>query len=119
MTTPRPPATSYEAHLRHELTQRLGVRWGEVRKGIAEIEGFDPEHLRAFSTRRTQILEAIGPDASASARRIATLETRKAKERDLSEESLRERWRSTASEIGLDREAIRATMGQERQAPDA
>ena len=109
----------YEAHLRHELTQRLGVRWKEVRKGIAEIDGFDPGHLRAFSTRRAQILEASGPDASASARRIATLETRKAKERDLTEESLRERWRSRAKEIGLDREAIRQTMGRERQTPDA
>jgi conjugative relaxase-like TrwC/TraI family protein/excisionase family DNA binding protein len=109
----------YEAHLRHELTQRLGVRWGEVRKGIAEIEGFDPAHLRAFSTRRAQILEASGPDASASARRIATLETRKAKERDLASESLRERWRAKAKEVGLHRDAIRATMGLEHQAPEA
>ncbi len=75
----------YEAHLRHELTRRLGVRWQEVRKGIAEIEGFAPEHLRAFSTRRAEILEAAGADASARARQVATLETRKAKERDLTD----------------------------------
>src|SRR5882757_10441498 len=102
----------YEANLRHELTRRFGVRWQEVVNGIAEIEGFDPEHLRAFSTRRADILAATAPDASARARQIATLETRKAKDRDLNEESLRERWRAKAQEIGLDREAIRSTFGR-------
>ena len=50
----------YEAHLRHELTRRLGVEWGPVRNGIAEIAGFAPEQLRAFSTRRAEILAAAG-----------------------------------------------------------
>jgi conjugative relaxase-like TrwC/TraI family protein len=109
----------YEANLRHELTQRLGVRWQEVRNGIAEIEGFDAEHLRAFSTRRAEILAATGPDASARARQVATLTTRKAKERDLVEESLRDRWRSKAAELGLDREMVRATFDREGQAPEA
>ncbi len=104
----------YEAHLRHELTERLGVRWGEVRNGLSEIEGFDPEHLRAFSTRRQEILEAAGPGASARVRQIATLETRQAKDRDLTTESLRDLWSEKAAELGLDREAIRATMGHER-----
>ncbi len=66
----------YEAHLRHELSRSLGVEWQEVRKGIAEIEGFKDEHLRDFSTRRAEILEAAGPDASARARQIANLSTR-------------------------------------------
>ncbi len=48
----------YEAHLRHGLTRRLGVEWQPTRKGIAEIAGFADEHLRAFSTRRAEILEA-------------------------------------------------------------
>ena len=67
----------FEAHLRHELSRRLGVSWQEVRNGIAEIEGFADEHLRAFSTRREQILEAAGPDASARSKQVATLATRK------------------------------------------
>jgi conjugative relaxase-like TrwC/TraI family protein len=103
----------YEANLRHELAQRLGVRWGEVRNGIAEIEGFDPDHLRAFSTRRQEILAAAAPDACAGSLRIATLATRKAKQRDLTEESLRDQWRARAEEIGFDREAIRATLDRE------
>ncbi len=36
----------YEAHLRHELTRRLGVEWQPVRKGIADIKGFSAEELR-------------------------------------------------------------------------
>ncbi len=108
----------YEAHLRDELTRRLGVRWREVVNGIAEIEGFDPDHLRAFSTRRQEILEAAGEGSSARARQIATLETRTAKDRDLSTESLRGIWREKAEEIGLTPESIRATLGRERQAPE-
>ena len=105
----------YEAHLRDELTCRLGVRWQEVVNGIADIEGFDPAHLRAFSTRRQQILEAAGEGASARARQVATLATRQAKDPDLSTESLRDLWREKAEGIGLSREAIRATLGKEPQ----
>jgi len=105
----------YEAHLRHELSRSLGVEWQEVRKGIAEVEGFRDEWLRTFSTRRAEILEAAGPDASARARQIATLTTRHAKEREATQETLRERWQARAAEIGLDREAIAATLGKEVQ----
>ena len=103
----------YEAHLRHELTRRLGIEWQPVRNGIAEIKGFKDEWLKTFSTRRAEILEAAGPDASARARQVATLASRSAKEKGLAPESLRERWREQAKEIGLDREAIAATMGRE------
>jgi conjugative relaxase-like TrwC/TraI family protein len=108
----------YEAHLRDELTRRHGVRGPGVANGIAEIRGFAPDHLRAFSTRRQQILEAAGEGASARARQIATLATREAKDRDLTTESLRDLWRAKAEEIGLDRESIRAALGHERQAPE-
>jgi conjugative relaxase-like TrwC/TraI family protein len=103
----------YESHLRDELTRRLGVRWAEVRNGIAEIEGFSAEELRAFSTRRAEILAAAGEGASAREMQIATLTTRKAKDRDLTEESLREAWRAKAAEIGLTREAIATRLGHE------
>jgi conjugative relaxase-like TrwC/TraI family protein len=103
----------YEAHLRHELTLRLGVEWQPVRKGIAEIKGFADEWLKAFSTRRAEILEAAGEGASARARQIATLATRKTKETGLELGDLRQRWQSKAEEIGLDRDAIAATMGKE------
>ena len=92
----------YEAQFRHELSRSLGVRWQEVRNGIAEIEGFADQHLRAFSTRRAEILEAAGADASARARQVANLATRESKEKGVTRETLRERWHTRASEIGLD-----------------
>jgi conjugative relaxase-like TrwC/TraI family protein len=101
----------YEAHLRHELTHRLGIEWQPVRNGIAEIKGFKDEWLKTFSTRRAEILEAAGPDASARARQVATLATREAKDKGIAPENLRERWRDQGQEIGLDREAIATTFG--------
>ncbi len=101
----------YEAHLRHELTRRLGVQWEPTRNGIAEVAGFADEHLRAFSTRRAEILAAVGPDASARSLQVATLATRKPKEADVSRGELFERWRAKAGEIGLDREMIECVQG--------
>ena len=103
----------YEANLRHELSQRLGVQWQPVRNGIAEIEGFADSHLREFSKRREEILEAAGPEASARARQVATLATRKVKEKGVSPEDLCQRWRTEAREIGLDRESIERTFDTE------
>src|SRR3546814_9295532 len=45
----------YEAHLRWELTHRLGVEWGPVRNGIADVAGIPRTVLREFSTRRREI----------------------------------------------------------------
>src|SRR5664279_3597455 len=86
----------YEAHLRYELTRRLGVKWEPVVRGIADIKGFGKEELRCFSTRRAEILEAAGEGASARAMQVATLTTRK------------------GAEVRLDREAIGERLGHER-----
>jgi conjugative relaxase-like TrwC/TraI family protein len=107
----------FEAHFRADLSRRLGVRWQEVRNGIAEIEGFADDHLRQFSTRRQQILEAAGPEASARSKQVANLATRTAKEEGATQETLRERWNSKAQEIGLE---VESTLGRVRDsgAPD-
>ena len=66
----------YEAELRHLLTERLGVRWGEVRNGIADIDGVPTALMATLSTRRAQIEEAmdIRGQHSARAAQIATLD---------------------------------------------
>jgi conjugative relaxase-like TrwC/TraI family protein len=104
----------YAAHLRHELTMRLGVEWEPVVKGLADIRGFSAEELCAFSTRRAEILAAVGEGASAKAMRVAALETRRAKDRDLTDESMREGWRVRADDLGLTRERIADRLGHER-----
>jgi conjugative relaxase-like TrwC/TraI family protein len=65
----------YEAELRHHLSTRLGVRWGDVRNGIADIDGMSNALLATFSTRRAEIDEALAIRGQHSVRaaQIATL----------------------------------------------
>ncbi|MEK6250486.1 MAG: MobF family relaxase [Actinomycetota bacterium] len=101
----------YEAQLRQELTRSLGVSWQPVRNGIAEIEGFKDEQLREFSTRRAEILAAAGgPDASRAARQAATLATRRAKDYEVSPQTLHQRWVERGAKLGLDRERIEGSI---------
>jgi conjugative relaxase-like TrwC/TraI family protein len=102
----------YEASLRHELTQRLGVGWTEPIKGMAELEGVPGEAMRAFSTRRQSLLEHMEARGSEgfAASRVAALATREAKEQvDLPR--LREEWKARAAEHGLTRGELRALVG--------
>ena len=74
----------YEAHLRQELTRRLGVEWEPVKNGIADVAGIDRSVLEHFSDRRRQIeehLDEIG-FRSARAAELAALDTRHAKDTD-------------------------------------
>lgn len=49
----------YQAVLRDQLTRSLGVSWQSVTNGVADVAGFSPELVRHFSTRRTEIEEAV------------------------------------------------------------
>ena len=78
--------TVYQARLRHELTRRLGVAWQQVHDGMADIDGFSAELLRHYSTRRTEIEQAVeryvaetGQEAHARVFQKFTLETRQPK----------------------------------------
>jgi conjugative relaxase-like TrwC/TraI family protein len=91
----KPVGHLYRAQLRYELTTRLGVRWEPSVKGLAEMSGFDPRVLRAFSTRRREIeqeLEDAGRwDAKAAQR--AAYRTRAPKDPNLDCSGLLESWR--------------------------
>lgn len=93
----------YQAALREELTQRLGVRWRPVRNGLAEIDGIPDKALRAFSRRRVEIEESMARHGSAGpeAARVAALDTRRAKDRNVRAEQLVPEWRDRASRHGL------------------
>jgi conjugative relaxase-like TrwC/TraI family protein len=68
----------YQALLRGELTRRLGVVWGPVHNGAADLVGTSAEVLRAFSRRRVEIEErrdAIATRARGSHRHDGTTTT--------------------------------------------
>jgi conjugative relaxase-like TrwC/TraI family protein len=130
----------YQHLLRAELTRELGVEWGPIERGVAEIVGVPKGVRDEFSTRRAQIVAKLdGSDATAGLRgraknlaaRAACLATRPAK-RHVDEESLRQDWirRGTAKGFGpaeaerllqakhvaadLDRDAIRLRILSEQ-----
>jgi conjugative relaxase-like TrwC/TraI family protein len=109
----------YEAQLRHNLTQTLGVAWGQVVNGIADISGIPERVLKAFSTRRAEIeqqLEARG-QYSARAAMIAALDTRRPKDHDPDTVRLRDLWMRRAAEIGFDPESLRSLLYRTEQRP--
>jgi conjugative relaxase-like TrwC/TraI family protein len=101
----------YEAHLRGELTQRLGLAWTQPVKGMGELVGVPEATIRAFSTRRQSLLEhmeALGTEGFAASR-VAALATREAKEQvDLPR--LHKEWKARATEQGLGRRELGALV---------
>ena len=100
----------YQHLLRAELTRELGVEWGPIERGVAQIAGVPRAVCDEFSTRRAQITAKLeGSDATAGLRgraknlaaRAACLATRPAK-RHGDPESLRQDWirRGTAKGFG-------------------
>src|SRR3954447_1911053 len=104
----------YQARLRHEVSERLGLEWGEVRKGSAELAGFSRELVEHFSRRRAEIVEQLELHGTRSlaAGQAAALATRKGKDYGVPMERLREQWRSRAAEHGLDRARCEALLAR-------
>lgn len=98
----------YEAHLRWELTRRLGVEWEPVRNGIADIAGIPRSVLREFSTRRREIEAHLDEHGQHSARaaQVATYATRRAKDDRSDPAGLLPAWRTRAETLGLDGVAL-------------
>ncbi|HEY6763118.1 MAG TPA: MobF family relaxase [Baekduia sp.] len=109
----------YEAALRKNLTEALGVEWESAQKGIAEIRGVDPDVLAHFSQRRTEILEQLNRVGGRSRRaaEIAALDTRRAKNYDIDGPSLRDRWRDRAAELRFDQRTIDALLDRSHPRP--
>src|SRR4051812_8334108 len=117
-STPRPP-DRYQAHLRATVRERLAwARWGEVRNGMAELEGVPTGVLRHFSRRRAEIeqwLEAEDRSGRQSAEKAA-LATREAKADPVPLALWSERVRAEAAEHGLGRRELTAlTEVRERE----
>ncbi len=108
----------YAASLRIELSGRLGVSWGPVSDGHAEIEGVPHDLLRLFSQRSEQVeaktAELIAawvdehdgaePDARTiyQLERRAVLASRPAKQDTFDADALRAEWAERARERGFE-----------------
>lgn len=93
----------YQAALRAELSDRLGVAFGPLRRGaFADLVGFDQATLRAFSRRAAEIEEAMaaGGFTSPAAARVAQRQTRRPKDLTVSYETLVEAWREQSYGLG-------------------
>ncbi len=98
----------YEAQLRAELTRRLGVTWGPVVNGIADVAGISKPVLREFSQRREQIeahLAASGATGPKAAQ-AATYATREVKDTTTPFAELEAQWIERAAAHGVDTETL-------------
>ena len=104
----------YQAVLRGELTDRLGVRWDPVHNGYAEIEGMDRRLLEVFSKRRAEIEAALAErgEDSARAAQVAAHRTRAAKEYGVDAQTLHERWAAEAADVGVEPAAFEELLGR-------
>ena len=93
----------YQAVLRHEMGERLGVRFEPSSPGVGEIVGISKQVRRAFSRRRIQIEVAMVEHGvrSAHGAQVATLDSRPAKPDIVDEETLRHGWQRRAGEVGF------------------
>lgn len=104
----------YQAHLRHRLSEELGVEWSPVHNGWAEVVGVPHEVIRTFSKRRDEIEEMVAESGYTSARahQSATLASRAAKEYGVGPETLQDRWRTEAAAIGFGPPEVAACFGR-------
>jgi conjugative relaxase-like TrwC/TraI family protein len=107
----------YQAALRRELTSAVGVEWGPVHNGAAEIAGISDEVREHFSRRANEINERMRSLGLTSVRaaKLVGLETRRRKQYDVPANRLREEWRSRASEMGLGIDELAGVL--DRRAP--
>ncbi|MHB8659595.1 MAG: MobF family relaxase [Solirubrobacteraceae bacterium] len=100
----------YQAHLRAEISDRLGLEWGPVRKGAAELKDVPQAALEEFSRRRHEMQRAaaeggfsLGSKRSAEA---AAVDTRERKQYGIETHTWREEVQARAAEYGLGRDDV-------------
>ena len=101
----------YQAHLRAGVRERLPwAQWGEVRKGMAELEGVPTGVLAHFSRRRAEIVEWLEAEERSGRQSAekAALATREPKAEPVALAPWRERVRAEAAEHGFGRDELAA-----------
>ncbi|MGD9734748.1 MAG: MobF family relaxase [Solirubrobacterales bacterium] len=107
--------TIAEAVMRDALTRSLGVEWGPVRNGIAELDGVPTPVREHFSQRHAEIVEEALARGYSSPRGIDVIqrETRDRK-RVASRERAVAEWRARAAEHGFGARELAALVGRTR-----
>lgn len=111
----------FHAAERAELTRRLGVVWGPVVNGIAEIAGIERRVLEAFSTRTKAVnsrlsakldrfVDTMGREPTPRERwqleREAAVDSRPAKDHAVDADALHARWVGQVEDLGVDSEQL-------------
>lgn len=89
----------YREILRDKV-ESMGFKTVDVGKGLWEIKGVPTEE---FSTRRNQVVEAVGENATAKQRDLATLDTRKFKTQ-VDKQELHKDWNDRLQQTGFNKE---------------
>jgi conjugative relaxase-like TrwC/TraI family protein len=95
----------YQAHLRALISERLGLQWGPVHTGAADLLEVPDAVLEEFSKRRHEMLReaqagGIGMDSKAGAESLA-IATRDRKRYGVDTHTWRDEVRARAGELGL------------------
>ncbi|MGO9972695.1 MAG: MobF family relaxase [Solirubrobacteraceae bacterium] len=106
----------YQAHLRTEVSERLGLEWGPVRKGAAELKDVSLTVLEEFSRRRHEMQRAAAEggfslDTKRSAE-AAAVDTRERKQYGIETHTWQEEIEARAAEHGLGRDEVANLLGR-------
>jgi conjugative relaxase-like TrwC/TraI family protein len=109
----------YQAHLRALVVERLGLEWGGVRKGAAELAAVGQPVVEHFSKRRAEMLReaaegGIGLGSKAAAEQAA-IATRERKQYGIETHTWREEVQARAGELGLGRVEVLELLGDCRR----
>jgi conjugative relaxase-like TrwC/TraI family protein len=104
----------YQGHLRAAVRDQLGLEWGPVAKGAAELAALPAAVLAVFSRRRAQVQAAIDAREAEIGRSLTRAErsqwgaiaTRDRKQYGIETHTWREEIAARAAEHGLDREHV-------------
>jgi len=117
----RPLEALYDASLRRELSDRLGVAWERGPTGRWDIAGVDPVLCRLFSRRTAsideQVFRAGAGTGTSGRRRVAFHVDRPAKEVGPTVDGLRSEWRRRAADHDLDPADLVRVVGRARALP--
>ncbi|MGO9901766.1 MAG: relaxase domain-containing protein [Solirubrobacteraceae bacterium] len=109
---------AYQSELRAQISERLGLDWGAVSNGAAELVSISPAARDAFSTRKRENEDASKESHLAmggpAAAQFAVKTTRQAKQQ-VDTASWRAEVQRRAVDVGLDRDRVaRSRLGATR-----